>query len=163
MVRTWRRTKDQDMTLCVSHWHHPLIVPLATGVLLLEPEAQIDAPWAGGGPGTTNIASDGTAARPRFEYHVNGEGGVWIFSAAAQLARRISVAWTYTGFHAWFNVRVELERFVRRGDAEILQETLTDAGRPGPSGGFSYTGASTFDVWPGDTYGFRMSGRDFGS
>ena len=60
-------------------------------------------------------------------------------------------------------MRVELERFVRRGDEEILQETLTEPGRPGPSGGFAYTGTSTFDVWPGDIYGFRMSGSDFGS
>ena len=150
------------MTLCVSHWHQPLIVPLATGVLQLDTEAQIDAPWSGGGPGTTNIASDGAAGRPRFDYHVNGDGGVWIFKAEARSARRIAVAWTYTGFHAWFNVRVELERFVRRGDDEILQETLTDAGPPGPSSGFTYSGTATFDVWPGDVYGFRMSGSDFG-
>jgi hypothetical protein len=151
------------MTLCVSHWHQPLIVPLATGVLQLDAPARVDAPWSGGGPGTTNIASDGSSTHPRFEYHVNGDGGVWIFSAKARSARRISLAWSYTGFHAWFNVCVELERFVRRGDAEILQETLTDSGRPGPSSGFTYTGESTFDVWPGDTYGFRMSGSDFGS
>jgi hypothetical protein len=156
------RAKDQDMTLCVSHWHQPLIVPLATGVLQLDVGAQVDAPWSGGGPGTTNIASDGTAERPRFEYHVNGDGGVWIFSATAQSARRIAVAWTYTGFHAWFHVRVELERFIRRGDAEVLQETLTESGRPGPSSGFAYTGIASFDVWPGDVYGFRMSGSDFG-
>jgi hypothetical protein len=158
-----RRTKDQDMTLCVSHWHQPLIVPLATGVLQLDAPAQMDAPWSGGGPGTTNIASDGSGGRPRFEYHVNGGGGVWIFSAAARSARRISVTWCYTGFHAWFNVCVELERFIRRGDDEILQETLNEAGRPEPSSGFAYDGTSTFDVWPGDVYGFRMSGSDFGT
>jgi hypothetical protein len=163
MVPIWRRPKDRDMTLCVSHWHQPLIVPLATGVLQLDAPSRIDAPWSGGGPGTTNIASDGSCAHPRFEYHVNGDGGVWIFSAKARSTRRVTVAWSYTGFHAWFNVRVELERFIRRGDAEILQETLTDGGRPGPSSGFTYTGISTFDIWPGDTYGFRMSGSDFGS
>jgi hypothetical protein len=70
------RAKDQGMTMCVSHWHQPLIVPLATGVLQLDVAAQVDAPWSGGGPGTTSIASDGTAGRPRFEYHVNGDGGV---------------------------------------------------------------------------------------
>ena len=81
----------EDMSLCVSHWHQPLIVPLATGVLQLDVPAQVDAPWSGGGTGTTSIASDGSAARPRFEYHVNGGGGVWIFSAAARSARRIAV------------------------------------------------------------------------
>jgi hypothetical protein len=151
------------MSLCVSHWHQPLIVPLATGVLQLGPAPQVDAPWSGGGTGTTNIPSDGSGARPRFEYHVNGHGGVWIFSAVARSARRIGLDWCYSGFHAWFNVRVELECFIRRGDAEVFQETLTEAGRPASSGGFAYTGTSTFDVWPGDIYGFRMSGSDFGS
>jgi hypothetical protein len=151
------------MSPCVSHWHQPLIVPLATGVLQLDAPAQVDAPWSGGGTGTTSIRSDGSAARPRFEYHVNGGGGVWIFSAAARSARRIAVEWCYSGFHAWFDVRVELERFVRRGNAEVLQETLSEPGRPGSSGAFAYTGTSTFDLWPGDTYGFRMSGSDFGS
>jgi hypothetical protein len=151
------------MTLSVSHWHQPLIVPLATGVLQLEAPARVDAPWSGGGPGTTNIACDGTVARPRFEYHVNGDGGVWIFSAAAKSARRITLGWCYTGFHAWFNVRVQLERFIRRGDDEILCETLTQSGGPAPSSGFTYTGETTFDVWPGDIYGFRMSGSDFGT
>ena len=150
------------MSLCVSHWHQPLIVPLATGVLQLGAATKVDAPWSGGGTGTTNIASDGRDAHPRFEYHVNGDGGIWTFTAVARTARRVAVDWCYSGFHAWFNVRVELERFVRRGDAEILQETLTAAGRQGTSGGFSYTGTSTFDVWPGDIYGFRMSGSDFG-
>lgn len=163
MVAGGRRPKHGDMTLCVSHWHQPLIIPLATGVLQLGAGTNVDAPWSGGGTGTTNIASDGTRARPRFEYHVNGDGGVWIFSAVAQSARRIPIEWCYSGFHAWFHVRVELERFIRRGDHEVLQETLTEPGRPGPSGGFAYAGTSTFDVWPGDIYGFRMSGSDFGS
>jgi hypothetical protein len=151
------------MSLCVSHWHQPLIVPLATGVLQLGATSRVDAPWSGGGAGTTNIASDGSGSRPRFEYHVNGGGGVWIFSATAGSARRISVDWCYSGFHAWFNVRVELERFIRRGDEEVFQETLTEPGRPASSGGFAYTGTSTFDVWPRDIYGFRMSGSDFGA
>ena len=65
--------------------------------------------------------------------------------------------------HAWFNVRVELERFIRRGDEEILLQALTEPNRPATSGGFVYAGTTTVDVWPGDTYGFRMSGSDFGS
>ena len=52
---------------------------------------------------------------------------------------------------------------VRRGDEQILLQALTESDRPGSSGGFAYTGTSSFDVWPGDTHGFRMSGSDFGS
>ena len=151
------------MSPCVSHWHQPLIIPLATGVLQLGDASLLDAPWSGGGAGTTNIASDGSVTRPRFEYHLNGDGGLWTFSTQARSARRIVVDWCYSGFHAWFNVRVELERFIRRGDEIVFQETLTEPGRPSSSGGFAYTGTSTFDVWPGDIYGFRMSGNDFGS
>ena len=67
----------------------------------------------------------------------------------ARWGAAIAVDWCYSGFHAWFNVRVELERFVRRGDEETLQETLTEP-RPARArrGGFAYTGSSTFDVWP---------------
>jgi hypothetical protein len=149
------------VNLCVSHWHQPLIVPLATGVLSLDESAHVDAPWSGCGTGTTSIACDGADGGARFEYHVNGTGGLWEFATTARSARRISIAWSYTGFHAWFNVNVELERFVRRGASEIFLERLTDA-RPRSSGGFAFCGESSFDVWPGDEYGFRMSGSDFG-
>jgi hypothetical protein len=156
--------KDPRVNLCVSHWHQPLIVPLATGVLSLDATASVDAPWTGFGAGTINISSDGSLDRPRFEYHVNGDGGLWEFAATARKARRLPIAWSYTGFHAWFNVNVELERFVRRGQSEVFLERLTDVPRPGSSaGGFAFCGTSSFDVWPGDEYGFRMSGSDFGA
>jgi hypothetical protein len=160
MVRPPAAGESRDMAL--THWHQPLIVPLATGVLLLEESAQVDAPWSGGGSGTTSVTSDGVSERPRFEYNVHGDGGAWSFSTKARCARRIALGWSYTGFHAWFNVRVELERFVRRGQVEIFQETLTEADQFAAPGGFAYYGSSMFDVWPGDVYGFRMSGSDFG-
>ena len=142
-----------------------MIVPLATGVLQLEAHpgtacVQLDAPWGGAGTGTTNVASDGTLARPRFEYEVHAEAGEWTFKTSARSRRIISVAWSYTGFHAWFDVRVKLERFVRRDDGEVLRETLVKNGGTEPSGGFTCTGMSAFDVLPGDVYGFRMSGRN---
>lgn len=157
------------MSLCLTLPGEGLIVPLATGVLLLaaHPEApgvRLDAPWSGVGTGTTNVASDGTTARPRFHYHVHAEAGEWTFSTSARARRTVSVAWSYTGFHAWFDVRVKLERFVRRGDGEVARETLVRAGVVhgglDPSGGFTCSGMSSFDVLPGDVYGFRMSGRN---
>jgi hypothetical protein len=141
------------------------IVPLATGVLQLDAAGvALDAPWSGTGTGSANAVSDGTMSRPRFEYEVHAEAGEWTFSTTARSRRTISIAWSYTGFHAWFDVRVKLERFVRRGDGEIARETLVKAGIAHgglePSGGFTCSGMSAFDVLPGDVYGFRMSGRN---
>jgi hypothetical protein len=157
------------VSLCLTLPEERLIVPLATGVLQLAAHpgtagVQLDAPWSGAGTGTTNVASDGTTGQPRFDYHVNAEAGEWTFDTSARARRIISVAWSYTGFHAWFDVRVKLERFVRRGDGEVARETLVKAGVAhgglDPSGGFTCSGMSSFDVLPGDVYGFRMSGRN---
>jgi hypothetical protein len=157
------------VSVCLTLPEERLIVPLATGVLQLAAHPgtagdQLDAPWSGAGAGTTNVASDGTEAHPRFAYHVNAEAGEWTFATSAHSRRIVSVAWSYTGFHAWFDVRVKLERFVRRGDGEVARETLVRAGVAhgglDPSGGFTCSGISAFDVHAGDVYGFRMSGRN---
>jgi hypothetical protein len=151
--------------LCLTLPEQRPIVPLATGVLQLEAAGvALDAPWSGTGTGSANVASDGTISRPRFEYEVHAEAGEWTFITSARSRQIVSIAWSYTGFHAWFDVRVKLERFVRRGDGEIARETLVKAGIAHgglePSGGFTCSGMSSFDVLPGDVYGFRMSGRN---
>jgi hypothetical protein len=158
------------VSLCLSPSDDRLIVPLATGVLLLEPrpaatKVELDAPWSGVGTGAVTIAGDGTGSSPRFEYHVHGEAGEWTFSAAAGTSRCVWIAWSYAGFHAWLDVRVKLERFVRRGGGEIERETLVKTVPGGrsdvePSGSFVCSGMSSFDVLEGDIYGFRMSGRN---
>jgi hypothetical protein len=149
---------------------HP-IIPLATGVLLLASrDTHFDAPWSGSGTGRTSVASDGSTDRPRFararfEYSVHGENGAWTFTTVADAQRRVSVAWSYGGFHAWLQMHVKIERFVRRGDTIVVREPLAEAGpadrRTEPSGSFVFGGTSTFDVQPGDVYGFRMCGSDF--
>ena len=99
----------------------------------------------------------------RFEYSVNGENGAWTFSAVAKADKQVPVVWCYGGFHASYQLRVKLERFVRRSGAEVVKETLARAGAADasePSGGFLYGGRSTFELRPGDVYGFRMSGGD---
>jgi hypothetical protein len=161
--------RKAPVSSCLTLPEDRMIVPLATGVLQFETlpgdaGVRLDAPWAGAGPGTVNVASDGTTGQPRFEYHVHAEAGEWTFQTSARSRRIVSVAWSYTGFHAWFDVRVKLERFVRRGDGEVARETLVKAGVVhgglDPSGGFTCSGMSSFDVLPGDVYGFRMSGRN---
>jgi hypothetical protein len=106
--------------------------------------------------------SNGTTSDPMLDYSVAGSSGSWTFSATAKSARRQSVDWYYKGYHAWFQVRVKIEKFVVRGGKEILTETLAGAGPVNccvaPSGGFDYAGTTTFDLQSGDVYGFRMSG-----
>jgi hypothetical protein len=158
------------VSTCISSWDERLIVPLATGVLMLEARpastgAELDVPWSGTGTGTINVASDGVATFPRFEYQVHGHSGDWSFSTMARSERCVWIAWSYAGFHAWFDVRVELEHFVLRGSEDVERTMLARIGPENagsdPSGGFAYGGAASFDVRPGDVYGFRMSGRDF--
>ena len=59
-------------------------------------------------------------------------------------------------------MRVAIEKYVVRGGKEIVKETLASAGPvmccTAPSGGFKYKGDTTFDLQPGDVYGFRLSG-----
>ena len=159
MVGAAARVDDRGMYVS------SLIVPLAAGVLLLKESGhRLDAPWSASGTGTTNVASDRDAGGVRFEYSVNGDQGAWQLSAVARSHREAPVVWCYGGFHAWYRLRVNFERFVRRGGAEVVCETLARAGAadssPEPSGGFLYGGTSTFELRPGDVYGFRMSGGD---
>ena len=101
------------------------------------------------------------------DYSVNGYSGNWTFSNTAKSARKQPIAWRYKGYHAWFQVRVAIEQFVIRNGVEIVKQTLQSAGPvnccAAPSGGFDYTGTATFDLQPGDVYGFRMSGSNFDS
>jgi hypothetical protein len=143
---------------------------LAAAVLLATARpaaaAKLDAPWAGGGTATAKVVADGAAADPRFEYSASRSGS-WTFSAVAGSTRAVPVKWAYTGFHAWFQVRVSLERFVSRGGVDVVNETLANAGPvnccSAPSGGFTYGGTSTFNLQKGDVYGFRMAGSNFDS
>ena len=122
-----------------------------------------DGAWSGNGTATTTVTSDGATNNPVFDYSTSGRTGNWTFSATAKTARTQPIVWRYKGYHAWFQVRVGLKQFVIRNG----QETETDLRSEGPvnccsapSGGFDYTGTATFDLRPGDTYGFKMSGSN---
>src|SRR4051794_10769893 len=128
--------------------------------------ATLDTPWAGSGTGTTKVVADGASADPHFDYDSLGTfSGAWTYSTVAASSRSVPVTWDYSGLHAWYQVRVSLERFVSRGGVDVFKETLVKAGPADccstPSNGFAYTGASTFAVQKGDVYGFRMTGSNF--
>ncbi len=124
----------------------------------------LDAPWVGGGPGTVTNVSNGISGDPRFDYSINAASGSWAYYATAKTTRTLPVAYESSGFYSWFQVRTKLERFVVRNGVEVLTETLKQEGPTNccsaPSGGFNYTGTSTFNLTAGDLYGFRMSGSN---
>ena len=72
---------------------------------------------------------------------------------------------SYRGRRDQVRERVRLERFVVRGDVEIFHETLAEAAPPSrfrsPASPFAYSGTSTFDLRPGDVYGFRIVSGTF--
>lgn len=124
-----------------------------------------DAPWTGGGSGTTNVVSDGSAGPAVFTYAHNGPySGSWEFSTTAASTGSHTLTWDYSGFHSWYQVTVELEAFVDDGTT-VSTASLVNAGPAdcctSPSGGYAYSGSHTFQVQAGDVYGFRLSGSHF--
>ena len=145
----------------------PFLIPLllmAAAFMLVSARpasaATLDTPWYGSGPGTLSLGES------QFGYtaNANTHSGAWTYTAVAASSRVTGIKWQYTGYHAWFQVSVKLERFVQRGGTEVFSETLVDQGPvnccAAPSGGFSYSGTSKFDLREGDLYGFRMSGSN---
>jgi subtilisin family serine protease len=134
---------------------------------LLLSTAATDGPWSGSGTATTTVTADGTKGPAQFDYSTVGWSGNWTFQNTAKSARKQSFAYRYKGYHAWFQVRVGIESFVIRNGVEVAKQTLQSAGPvnccAAPSGGFDYSGTATFDLQPGDVYGFRMSGGNFDS
>jgi hypothetical protein len=143
------------------------VLTLTAAALLLTAgsasAAAPDAPWVGSGTATTTVLSNGTANdTPSLQYKVAGFKGAWELKATAKAARKQPIGWNYKGFHSWAGVRVAIEKYVSRGGKDIVKETLASGGPAmcctPPSGGFQYGGTTTFDLQPGDVYGFRLTG-----
>ena len=124
-------------------------------------------PWVGSGTGTTTVIDDGTDGSPEFSYDHEVEccaTGTWEFSTEASEAGTIDLDWTYSGYHAWFQVTTGLTAFVRTegGDANtpLVSAGPTNCCDGPPSGGFSYSGSTQLTVQAGDVYGFKMSGSN---
>ena len=117
--------------------------------------------WTATGPTAT---SSGDAV---MQYALAGRTGTWTMQATAGAARKLSVTWNYKGYHAYFGVKVAIQKFVIRNGSEIITETLQSASADrfcqAPSGGFDYSGTTSFDAQAGDIYGFRMTGKNFDS
>lgn len=127
--------------------------------------------WAATGPDTVVLLNDGSSGLPsmRYKYVLPG-GGVptrtWSFSTTAPAAATFTQAYSYYGFHAFYQVTVFVHPFViHNGIKSYL--TGVDQGPVNcctpPSGGFTISGSATFTVAPGDTYGFEIGGSNFDS
>ncbi len=137
-----------------------------------------DGGWTGGGTGEaeglTTVVANGDAGVAQFRYDLpdgaifdNNASGEWTFQTIAQSTGTQDIYWQYGGFHAFFQVEVELEAFVISNEGhptEVWSQTLVDAGPVDccspPSQSFFYDGFASFDVQAGDTYGFRMRGSN---
>ncbi len=168
-----------------------LLALVTSLLLLPASPAAAAETWTAAGPGTVTTVSDGSASAARMTYSSVGGGfddQTWTFTRTYDgegegggEAGFVSMPWSWDGFHAYFDVDARLEMIVNgevvpnragglfpgEGVPDIPQEDwpLVDAHADQccetPSAGFSYGGDATFYVSPGDTFGFRITGRNF--
>lgn len=146
-------------------WVHLLIV-LAL-IIMLVPAGSASGTgsvWVGEGPGTITV-SDGTTSDPSLHYEISPamSPNWWTLHTVATSASQVAVGWEYTGLHGWSSVKVKLNAFVTRGEEtqEVpILDDWTDFCCISPSNGFSYAGNYTFDLQPGDVYGFNFGGNN---
>lgn len=126
----------------------------------------LDVPWVGSGPGSVNVVSDGTTAPAQMTYRLDPAGfstQTWSFSTTAGSTGTKELAYSYSGFHAWFEVTAFLRAFVTH-EGVTTYTPLVSAGPAdccsAPSGGFSYAGHVALSVQSGDTYGFEFGGAN---
>ena len=114
-------------------------------------------PWVGSGTGTTTVINDGTDGSPEFSYDHEVEccaTGTWEFSTEASEAGTVDLDWTYSGYHAWFQVTAGLTAFVRTegGDANT---PLVSAGPANCCDGPPVGRLQLFRIDPADRAGRR--------
>ncbi len=130
-------------------------------------------PWEADGPATVTLNSDGSVTPPQMTYNlVDSPVGArfsdktWTLSTTATSDFTDIVPYIYTGFHAFYLVRVHVEAFVIH-DGNTTTTSLVNAGPVScctpPSAGFTYSGSHSFDVVADDIYGFKVGGVNFDS
>jgi hypothetical protein len=146
------------------------VLTLVLAAIAVQPALSnpVDQPWTGSGSGTTTVVSDGSSGPAVFQYQVFGSpsfgvDGSWSFSTTSSSTRTVNLTYDYTGFNAFFKVKVGLEAFVTHGvtttTTSLVNAGPVDCCTP-PSGGFTYTGSVTLSVEAGDTYGFMLQGSN---
>ncbi|HYO42618.1 MAG TPA: CSLREA domain-containing protein [Candidatus Limnocylindrales bacterium] len=160
----------------------PLIVVATSVVTPAAAQANGSTAWvvsgsSTSGSGMTQLVQDGTGGVAQLDYTYQdcptgppecgglGIAGEWLLSTTADAVETVELDWTYTGFHAFFQVTVGLEfDHVIADGPDAPPVVLVNAGPAicctTPSAGFTYSGTTTVDVAPNDVYGFRMTGAN---
>ena len=123
--------------------------------------------WSASGPGAVTVVDDGSTADPSMTYALHGSAvystQTWRFSTTATSSGTVTVPYAYSGFHAWFNVRVFLRAYITTSSGTttyaLASQGPANCCSP-PSGGFNITGSHNFTVAAGDTYGFEFGGSN---
>lgn len=126
--------------------------------------------WSASGPGTVTLLSDGSSSDPSMSYSLAGSSvfstQTWRFSTTAASAGAVTLDHSYSGYHAFFQVRVFMRPFITH-DAVTTYLPGVSLGPvnccSSPSGGFTITGSTTFNVAAGDQYGYEFGGSNFDS
>ncbi len=151
---------------------------LLTGLLLAQAVPVLGAgvtvvanvgTWAGDGPGTTATVLDGTGGLAQFDYSLNRGGDFdaksWSFQTTATSSGTVPMTWRLTGFHAWYQVTLGLEAYVKPQGGAPAYTSVLGAGPANcctePSGGFDYAGTTSLTVQAGDEFGFRITGDNY--
>ena len=165
-----RRTSPRSLHLALVASMLAIVTPVA--VASHTASAATPTPWTANGPANFSTDSDGLVTPPQMTYNLldvpvgaRFSDKTWTFSTTAISDFTDVVPYTYTGFHAYFAVRVHVDAFVIHNG--ITTTNLVTAGPVNcctpPSGGFTYTGNHAFDVVTGDVYGFTIGGVNFDS
>ena len=126
--------------------------------------------WSAAGPGTVTLVSDGSGSDPAMTYALSGSSvfstQTWRMSTTAASAGAVNLDYNYSGYHAFFQVRVFLRPFItHNGNTSYLSGVSQGPVNccSAPSGGFTITGSTTFNVAAGDVYGWEFGGSNFDS
>ncbi len=127
--------------------------------------------WSAAGPGVVTLLNSGATGNPSMSYALVGYGSTfstrtWSFSTIAASAGAITETFDYSGYHAYFQVRVFIQPFIiHNGNKSYLPGAGYGPANccSSPSGGFHYSASTTFNVVAGDTYGYEFGGSNFDS
>jgi len=125
-------------------------------------------PWqtsSSSGSATLGVAIvPGSADAEQFTYRDHSydvfDGQTFEMDAVATDSRAVSFAWTYNGYHAYFEADAGLDAFA---DGPGGTTTITLVSSRPASGGFSFGGTSSLTVTAGYAFGFVASGINYDS
>lgn len=133
--------------------------------LIPSPSAALVAggTWSASGPGTVTLNNNGSTGEPSMSYAIHSFSGTWSVTSTAKQAGAVQVNYHYKGFHSWCDATVFIKAVLTRNGStttKLLAYHADHCDYEYPSGGFDETGSFTFDLQPGDVFGFVFGGSN---